>query len=63
MAPETVRADGGVIMAGGKRPAKGILIDGVVIEDALLVEYMESGGKERKIDGEGTYVSASVGRL
>lgn len=38
IAPSTVRAEGGVIMAGGNVPVKGILIDGVVIENSSLVQ-------------------------
>jgi hypothetical protein len=34
IAPESVVAEGGTIMAGGNGPVKGILIAGVVIEDA-----------------------------
>ena len=32
IAPATVWAEGGVIIAGGNRPVKGILIEGVVIK-------------------------------
>lgn len=38
IAPSIVRAEGGVIMAGGNVPVKGILIDGVVIENSSLVQ-------------------------
>jgi hypothetical protein len=34
IAPFTVLADGGTIMAGGSGPVKGMRIAGVVIEDA-----------------------------
>lgn len=61
MAPASVVAEGGTIMAGGNGPVKGILIAGVVIEDASSPGGGLGEKRRRKLRGRGNCVRARFG--